>query len=398
MIVKLAFHALKKQKLLYSLITVQIAVVFALCICMVSSITSRFRYYEPFRDVFDGKGAVCHVGNGVLDNHIISDVTQVTERLQNVNFAASQYVPFLETAEEWTEEPTLCSYDAAYLTAYQPPLQSGVWFSGKAAEIEIVISQNSEGISVGDRLIFTDIITGEPVEGLVIGLLQENAKIIDFDRTATGTIDCRSFYQAYSYAFEEHPIVLFSQQQLTGKGVQTQMLDASLLIGYDSEITHQQREENALVLSKMGVDVSFTTEQFRTESLLYIYEQVRILLPIAVGILILTLVSIISVQAVLTKKQLRNYAVYCICGLPWNRMILINLCSAAISTILSFILCLSALSGCRATGLLQNTIISFGGWQFAACGAVVLIVLLFSTLMPTMMLCSTTPNRILKAN
>ena len=147
-----------------------------------------------------------------------------------------------------------------------------------------------------------------------------------------------------------------------------------------------------MTLSKTRLD------EMKSNSLEYIFSQIYTLFPIMICILIFTLVGTISVNALSAKKQLRNYAVYYICGLKWKQCAMINFISSLISVLTSFILSMIILLVMKHLNFLGNTVVKTGVWQFLVCLILIAVYLLFSIILPLNIIGKTTPSQILKTN
>jgi len=136
----------------------------------------------------------------------------------------------------------------------------------------------------------------------------------------------------------------------------------------------------------------------KKNSLDYIFQQIYILLPILICILILTLVSAISVSALSAKRQLKNYAVYYICGLKWKQCALINFYSSLISVLISFVLSIISIIVIIITDSFGETVIELGMWQILSCILIMTIYVLLSVLLPISIIGNNTPNQVLRSN
>lgn len=127
------------------------------------------------------------------------------------------------------------------------------------------------------------------------------------------------------------------------------------------------------------------------------FSQFNNLLPILISILIMTLVSAISVSALSTKRQLKNYAVYYICGLKWKQCSLINLVSC---TSIAFI---SIIIAGFCTIVLKNTffsesVLELGILQIFICINISFLYIVLSALLPLKIIKNNTPREVLKSN
>ena len=137
-------------------------------------------------------------------------------------------------------------------------------------------------------------------------------------------------------------------------------------------------------------------KEIRNNSIDVIKTNLIFLLPIVIGVLVFVIVTTVCMSAINAKKQLRSYGVYYVCGSRWRQCVLISVFSAFITVIIAALLSAAALIIGDKTGLLKETVISFGSWQLTACLAVILLYLITAIIMPFAIIGRTNPREILK--
>ena len=76
----------------------------------------------------------------------------------------------------------------------------------------------------------------------------------------------------------------------------------------DEEIGNAKQDLNSLGVG----EISF--EEIRNDTLSDVRKKLIVLVPIIAGLMLLTVVSILSLTAISTHKQLKNYGVLYLCG------------------------------------------------------------------------------------
>ena len=118
----------------------------------------------------------------------------------------------------------------------------------------------------------------------------------------------------------------------------------------------------------------------RNNSWRYIFAQCLTLLPIAAAVLILCITSILSMSALAAKWQIRDYAVYALCGLPWKSCIRIHASEMLISTFAAYILTWIGMIFCRP--LYEDTVIRIGLLQILSGVFVMAFCMLAAHILP----------------
>ena len=91
-----------------------------------------------------------------------------------------------------------------------------------------------------------------------------------------------------------------------------------------------------------------------------VYNQVYLLLPIIICVFLITAISVISVNAITVRRQLKNYAIYNICGLSWKKCCLINLLSSIIMCLIAIIMMVISVVLTKYISFFSQTVIDFG--------------------------------------
>ena len=149
---------------------------------------------------------------------------------------------------------------------------------------------------------------------------------------------------------------------------------------------------------KMGCAFSVDLTEMDQNSKQYLYQQLYQLLPIVAVLLVLVLVSSISSSALATRRRLRDYAMFYLCGMQWKQCAAVNFCQALLSGAGAILLTGLGMLVIRYTALSEKFLIFWNGYLAAVLAGMLLLYLLFSMLMPMMMLHAVTPNSILKSN
>ena len=283
---------------------------------------------------------------------------------------------------------------------YQPELSSGNWFDlndSYCGLVPAVVSQNDLGLQIGDIISMPCFSEAGKVDIIIIGILREGARILDIKGADGEDISYDNLYMSYYYEIEEEPLFIMPQSRLEDHGVLVQV-DGPVILTYNENVPEETRKHNDLMIKNMVVLSSINGEDLRKNSIKYIFSQMYTLFPILASVFILTIVSAVSVNAITTKRQLRSYAIYCICGLEWRRCTLINFVSAVITATASMSLGIIILLIADKVGLLANTTIKPDLICIAVCFLTALVYSVISVILPAKIINSSTPNQILKSN
>lgn len=314
MLFKIGLKNIRQNLFMNILIILQMSVVFVIAIFMVSTIVSRFQLYTPIEDILNSKGYFYDVENGINPEtgNTLRTTDELYQLLDSAESISAVYHPWISYENK---DIYAISYDDDIIERYTPELADGNWFDldkDQSEAVQLVVSESPYGLKVGDRIIVNCDDSEIPAE--IIGIMKDNTKTIGFSISTNGKYDCRNAYMTYSYDIEQKPLFIFNQKGLQDKMV-TMQLNGPVFVTYDNTVNSDAIEANNATMKEMTTLSITELSEMKSNSLDYIFEQIYTLFPIMICVLILTLVGAVSINALSAKKQLRNYAVYYICGL-----------------------------------------------------------------------------------
>lgn len=402
MLFKLGLKNLKHNLLMNILTVLQMTVAFVILISMISTIVSRFEYYTPLKELLNSRGNYYNVTYGVNPEtkQTIRTSEELSELVQGEEKIISQFSVWLEYKDSNNNSlgGRFVSYDEEFINMLHPEMESGYWLNPNKTDeiiVQVVVSQNEYGIKTGDIITLSFIDT--EIKAKVIGVLMDDTKILLPSLNDTNTIDYRNLYTNYKLEREGQPIFIFSQNDLIDQMVNMQ-IDGNLFIKYLPDTPDEVIDDTDKAIRRLHTLQTSTIKDLKRNSLEYIFSQIYNLIPIFICVLILTLVGAISTSALSAKVQLRNYAVFNICGLEWRKCAIINFWSSFICAMTSFITSVFAIVILKTLGILGETVIEIGIWELLGCLAIIIIYVALSIILPINIIGSNTPNQVLKAN
>lgn len=399
MIFKLAIKNLRKNPLMNLLTIIQLSVAFIILICYISTVVSRFSLYRPFADELDKKGTFHCILNGISPdtNTPIRTSGELADLIDGESEVIATFEPWLFYGEDDSPQNRI-SYDRKLIEKHTPELESGHWFSSMRTEgeaVQVVVSANNYGFKIGDIITMNCMET--EIKAEIIGILKENTKLIGFNAPADGICGCRNIYENYSFYTEEAPLFIFCQDELVLTEAPIQ-LNGPVFVTYPNNTDNDIIKKNDELLSRMKPINSTPLDEMKSQTMKHIYERIYDLLPIFVCLLVITLVSATSTAALSAKRQLKNYAVFFICGLKWKQCALINMCSSLICALLSLVIGVCGASVLILKGVFSETVISLGIWQIIGCISAAAIYIIISAILPIIIIGKNPPRQVLKSN
>lgn len=303
MIIRLGFREFRRDFLLNLLVILQMAVMLLIGIAAISSLESRFTYYRPFAHYFSQDGIIAAFEDFGLPARAEDIETALDNRVQ---------IDMEYQALDGFTEFNLRIIDDSILASFTPELTDGRFvMSDESSPYAQAIAPESLGYHVGEIVTGADF--GKTVQ--ISGLYSDNAVLPVFNP---------------KYAEQKNFRMLFgTSESINGKGVfvsrsEAKKLDCTMIcenlafITYPDGADIDRMRADLLVLTQYGLSYSYYNFDVYANSLRYVYAEVIALVPVLIGILILLIISMVSVNAVTTERQLRSYAVYRLGGLTWQ--------------------------------------------------------------------------------
>lgn len=399
---KIAKREMREHKQIYIFLLIQSLVIMITLVSIVSVVVSRYDKYRIIESLVGEKGMIMDVQHIVKTGESTGDVCTTVEDVEavfNKANATCTYSLWMGCLNEKTNEkinPRIISYDNKLAFGQTPQMSKGRWFrkgDNSSEEIEIVINKGTSALKVGDVLkLTTD--TGEllqiDVPLRIVGILEDKSEIIGGSvlQARDEKRDFRDCFWLMDNNIEKEQVVLMLNEDL--KRVKEQYhLDNTELSGavsgfvfldYVEDITKEDEVKNQIMASSPGCFQYYCiyADELHENSKQYIWAQIRQMMPILLGALIMVIISVICTSAITACKQLKNYAIYYTLGLEWKEcgkvhmlQLLIVQCEAVILMVVGAIVV-------KVLAITDSFVVRFGMWQVIAVLVYVLVCILLN--------------------
>mgnify|MGYP004577344155 FL=1 len=407
---KIGFYELKINIWINILICIQLVIVFVLAIATSSIIVYHYKYYNNFRDYFESDGYLYNLDSFYLnDNDLIATDSEDIEKLLSHADVVASYEPVVNYYDNNGDRLEFVSmaYDREIIDRHTPELPEGIWLNSISEDvgcIEAVISQNNYNIKVGDTIFMNNIFYEYPqklIKIKIVGVLEDNARIVGYTKnTYRNSRDYSDIYCDYSLDNEEIPMLIMSEESIKRYHEQYEVeafVKGWVFVTFSDNITETQIIQNEKVLGNYAqIITKEDLEEIAVKSQVRLREKLIAIFPIFIGVFVLTIISSLCSGAVSVKKQMKNYAIYSICGMPWQRSASISVIATCILAIISFII--SIVCVFIITTINKVTTINLGIVQLAVCVGAALIYCMISALLPSLIINGTSIKEILRNN
>lgn len=399
MLLKCAVKNIKRSKLMSVLTVCEMTCAVVITLVMVSSVLIRSQYYTPFQDMFESKGLYCEFSSAAnkdfYGENKAEDFLANDDLLQFLHSPEKISACNIVSCGVMTDKGLLAvnnfSYNDEVIRRFTPKLKSGRWLneSDKADCIECVVSKNEYGWENGSRV---EIDLGEKkYTALVVGVLEDRSKIVGGFAVHSSNDDFNIFFNPYDHEIEQEPLMIFSSQYLQKLGA-VQGLFSGCLITYPESVSKEQLKADQQMLAKFGCAYSMALTDLDKNSKQYLYRHLYDMLPIIIVILVLAFVSSLSSSALTMRTRLKDYAVFCICGMRWKHCVLIELIRSAVLAAVSLVLSLAAVS---VVSKQFSMSVVWSGISLVSIAVILLLFLLVSIAAPYYISKTSTPKQLL---
>ncbi|MBR3417325.1 MAG: ABC transporter permease [Oscillospiraceae bacterium] len=404
MLFRTALKNIRNGLLLNVVAALQMMAAMVITAVLISTILIRFQYYTPMKEYFSANGIYGifpgmsgkNIQEGMkMDNLLLDDDRLKAELDKPSEVIGSAYTfCFLPNGEGVSS----FAYTDNLVQHYTPELSSGRWLSAAddTQSLEVVVSNNKYNWKVGDEITLS-FFGAADYKFQIVGMLQENAKIPSGYTNHPDDINYMQFYQTYSFEIEEQPVLLMNLEILKklhdGPDI-LRAMTASYIVTYPPNYPEEKLDTERAKLTSFGSAVTIPLSEMQENNIRYLYRQAYDQLPIIIVLLVLTCVSCISSSAITTRRRLRDYSIYYVCGLKWRQCVYVNLIQSLLCGTVSYIASVTALK-LIGTSLFHQYRVIWSWYTIGGMGVVLVVYVIASLIMPLMIIGNNTPKQIL---
>lgn len=422
MLCKMAIKDLKRYPVMNTLIVILLIAMFWVVITIASAIQLKYKKYSALSPYLTQKGICIESYNLQKKSEdgsyeLLKDSAELKELFPNIRNVLSVEMLWSVSSCEIKESVTALCYSGDVINAMgNISMKEGRWFSDITPDkdiLDVVITYNKSDVKVGDIITVTTGIGGPSVTAKVIGIINNGENLYYENMVEEAKGDCRDCFYTYDYDMEDGNVVLiFSDEQILsgqedGKfkelnyrispeyGFQKQMQGCTI-ITYDESISDDIIKNDTEYLKRYSIiNRVYDLKQMNKASLDYVFQELKIYFPVFACILIFVLIASISINVITVKRQLKNYAIYYMCGLSWKKCSLISICESAMATIIAFSLVLLSLLVMKISGRVKTSALQLGWLQVCIMIAVSLIYIFLTWVIPSLIVNRTTAKQLL---
>lgn len=383
----------KKAGLMNLLISLQLAVVFALVIIMMSAIKDRTVYYSQFKEPLSKNGVIVISEADNPNMRYKEDILKNLDKATDVTGGKANMIGVhKKSGDQWT----YMSYFPDDMMKKLPPyLKEGSLPDPKSKIPQVLVSDNY-GYKVGDKLKATDWY-GVDFDIEICGILENNQRLYGtggYNVFYNYDDDYRDFYYMYNEQGRGEEFFVTTEGQMAKVGSKgSYAFNSKLIINYpEGAYTIKEIEDLA---PEVGFQIYGYTNKYYKASESFVHKELYTLSPIAISILIITLFTAVITTMITTLRNLRNYAILYLCGATWRRCSVLNflnyLSIVGVTIVADAIFFIAGKNT-----ILKGTVIKVGWDNIGVCAIILALFLLLSLIVPLLVVRNKQPRDVLK--
>lgn len=388
-----SFKLTKNTRILNFLIAIQLAVVFALIIIMMSAFKDRTVYYSQFEEALSQNG-ICIMPEIGQDNlKYEEDILSSFDKASAITGGKANLV-VIDSDIGTAKSGYINYYNEKVMKEVPPYLKEGK-LPDADSEIPQCLVCDNFGYKVGDIVEITDW-DGVSFKIQISGIMSDYQNIYGTGGPSiyNYTGDYRDFYYQLSSAMRDQPLFLSTEEIMNKVGSKGGYNFYSLIIINFPEGAYS-KEDIENMASELGFTYFYDTDMYYENSVQYVSQELYTLFPIALSILIITIFTAIITTVVATTQNLRSYAILYLCGATWKRCSIINFINYVIIVIFTvFADALFFIIGKRT--FLKKTVITVSAGDIGICAIILALFLLLSLIVPLLVVKNKQPRDVLK--
>ncbi len=425
MILNLVIKSIRKNKLISSLVVIQLTAIYITIVILVSLILDKMRFYNVQKNMLSTDGYVIGGYFLIEDGLEYTDKTQIADQLEAVDVISS-ITDIQANSTNSDYKFHVLVYDDYSANLFMPEMENGDWISEydySPGEICAVITETAEGFDVGDTVTFSGQYD-DSITVRIIGKIKDGEYFLSAGQSEAQSPSSKRIFTQYfskvrdslvNQGWEEEnideylyqngfsgdddprnePYLFFIDSEWEKTGESTVMAD-TIIVKFDDDITDEQFAKNKdFLLHRLNVlNYSISFEDIRKSCEEEISELLYTIVPVLLCVFIMVVLNMLCINVINAKRQLYSFAVFYTCGAKKNICSLSCLLYSLILTIISasvtaFILLVAV------NTIEKYTVISFGLYHLIAVASVTILFLVFSILLPLTIIGSSSPREIL---
>ena len=322
----LSYRSCARHLGMYLLILLQLLTVTIGTNVLLASYNQQAMLQEPYMELMQSDGY--YLSGGIDEELVTQDGTPMMDVLEGDwnTFKLTAYIAkFYCGQQEFSGKFLIC--EDAFWDAYHPVLKHGRWKkSDSGTESWCVATANVPGDSVT--------IPGYGQTVAVKGVLGDLCYLPSMSRWSRNGSFQVNFYDIFQLERESTVYFLISRSQWNKLGIAENYQSHNQIITTASQLTDAQREKNAALFRELGepqIPLSVLLERAENARL----ENVRKFLPLLVSMIIITMFGILCATAIHTMQDLKQTAVYYLCGMRWRTSLTLTLLQLGILLVLT---------------------------------------------------------------
>ena len=319
---KFGFYALIKSPLFNALIMLELASILIVGNLTIAVYNSRSAFYKPYKDILTRDGFV-FIGRGQGNFDADLKIKHTLDSLEGDVTVINNYGLQLVT-EDAAFIRHIEAIDNGIFTKLNLPLEEGRWASSEKntnGEIEAVAYRADD--SDDTRLTLGNVIDGtineKPCKIKIVGIIgngQYAPVLTNSIRDKSEANSVMNFYDTLSDKDEGCRFFVSASADEVLSDPHNMSMTVSFCF-YNSEPSDDVRQRNKEKIMGISKNISLLSE-YNENTLAYINEQYIKLLPILLCVFTIVLAELVCSAAMNTKRQLRNYGIYFLCGCKWS--------------------------------------------------------------------------------
>ena len=322
----LSYRSCARHLGMYLLILLQLLVMTIGTNVLLASYNQQSMLQEPYMELMESEGY--YLSGNIEDDLVTSKGIPIMEALEgdwNI-YKFSKYVEQFECGQESIAGQFLI-YEDAFWDTFHPVLKHGRWKKSDSGKEPWCIATAN---ALGDSVTLPGCEQPVAVKG-VLGDLCYLPSMSSWYRN--GSMQ-DNFYRIFQIEKETQVYFLIPRSQWNKLGIEAEEESPNQIITTASHLTDAQREKNATLFRELGepqIPLSVLLERAEDARM----ENVRKFLPLLLSLLLITLFGILCATAIHTMQDLKQTAVYYLCGMRWRTSLTLTLLQLGILLVLT---------------------------------------------------------------
>jgi ABC-type antimicrobial peptide transport system permease subunit len=383
--IKFAFSEIAEKLGLSIMLILQATLLISAINFTLASYNTRDMLYAPYEDLINKQGFILSESEYLTQDENNKDYWHTHyEFAENISpkFKGDVEIYFQQEYSDIDDNGnpfTIVIIPDEVYDKFKLPLTNGNYDSA-------IIVPNKYGFTVGDK-----------IGGMEISGILTDPTYFPSLNSFSADADIRDLYNNTALSFSDDTIyVITSKSEFEKTGIEDNLTrEVTIFAYYTTPVSEEIYKEDKKLILENNMWCTEISE-FKEQNDKYMNENLFKYIPLIILVFVVSMIGLIGTTAINVLSQLKNYAVFFLCGARWKKCVKICIYNVGIKLFAATLLSALLFTVAYLTGMFEKYGLMLNMYNVIATFGTVIIAVLFSIIIPYLIILKKSPVDILR--